>query len=153
MLAYMINLRTTLFGLTALFASVQVSADGMDGYPSLWESYDHGLQQQLESVLKDMGLDKAVRNKKLAVSLVDITDLEEPLVASVNGDTMIYAASLPKIAILMGAFVEIDQGNMVLDTDTRDSLTRMIRKSSNADATRMLNHVGKNRLLEILQEI
>lgn len=148
----MCNLRTTLFGLIALFASVQVSADGMDGYPSLWESYDHGLQQQLEAVLKDMGLDKAVRNKKLAVTLVDITDLEEPLVASVNGDTMIYAASLPKIAILMGAFVEIDHGNLTLDTDTRDSLTRMIRKSSNADATRMLNLVGKSRLLEILQD-
>jgi len=148
----MCNLRTTLFGLIALFTAVQVSADGMDGYPSLWESYDHGLQQQLEAVLKDMGLDKAARNKKLAVTLIDITDLEEPLVASVNGDTMIYAASLPKIAILMGAFVEIDQGNMTLDTDTRDSLTRMIRKSSNADATRMLNHVGKNRLLEILQD-
>ena len=148
----MCNLRTTLFGLIALFASVQVSADGMDGYPSLWESYDHGLQQQLEAVLKDMGLNKAARNKKLAVTLVDITDLEEPLVASVNGDTMIYAASLPKIAILMGAFVEIDHGNLTLDTDTRDSLTRMIRKSSNADATRMLNLVGKSRLLEILQD-
>jgi beta-lactamase class A len=124
----------------------------MDDYPSLWESYDHGLQQQLETVLKDLGLDKAARNKKLGVTLVDITDLEEPLVASVNGDTMLYAASLPKIAILMGCFVEIDHGNMDLDKDTRASLTRMIRKSSNADATRMLNHVGKDRLLEILQD-
>ena len=146
------NLRITIFGLIVLFTSVQVFADGVDDYPSLWESYDHGLQQQLEDVLNNLGLDKAVRNKKLAVTLVDITDLEEPLVASVNGDKMIYAASLPKIAILMGAFVEIEQGNMTLDTDTRDSLTRMIRKSSNADATRMLNRVGKNRLLEILQD-
>ena len=148
----MCKLRTTIFGLIALFTSVQVFADGMDDYPSLWESYDHGLQQQLETVLKDLGLDKAARNKKLGVTLVDITDLEEPLVASVNGDTMLYAASLPKIAILMGCFVEIDHGNMDLDEDTRASLTRMIRKSSNADATRMLNHVGKNRLLEILQD-
>ena len=148
----MCKLRTTIFGLIALFTSVQVFADGMDDYPSLWESYDHGLQQQLETVLKDLGLDKAARNKKLGVTLVDITDLEEPLVASVNGDTMLYAASLPKIAILMGCFVEIDHGNMDLDEDTRASLTRMIRKSSNADATRMLNHVGKDRLLEILQD-
>jgi len=149
----MCNLRTTVFaGLIAIFASMQVSADGMDGYPSLWESYDYGLQQQLEGVLKAQGLDKAVRDKKLAVTLVDITDPEEPLVASVNGDTMLYAASLPKIAILLAAFVEIEQGDLVLDTDTRDSLTRMIRKSSNADATRMLNRVGKDRLLEILQD-
>lgn len=148
----MSNLRTTVVALMAIFASAQVSADGMDGYPTLWESYDHGLQVQLEGVLEDLGLNKAVRDKKLGVTLVDITDPEEPLVASVNGDTMLYAASLPKIAILLGAFVEIDHGNMVLDEDTRASLTRMIRKSSNADATRMLNHVGKNRLLEILQD-
>ena len=148
----MSKLRTTIFGLMALFTSAQVFADGMDAYPSLWESYDHGLQQQLEAVLAGQGLDKAVHDKKLAVTLVDITDLEEPLVASVNGDTMLYAASLPKIAILMGCFVEIDHGNMELDEDTRASLTRMIRKSSNADATRMLNHVGKDRLLEILQD-
>jgi len=152
MLTYMCKLRTTIFGLITLFASVQVFADGMDEYPSLWESYDHHLQQQLEAVLSDLGLDKAIHDKKLAVTLVDITDLEEPLVASVNGDTMLYAASLPKIAILMAAFVEIDHGEMELDEDTRDSLTRMIRNSSNADATRMLNHVGKDRLLEILQD-
>jgi beta-lactamase class A len=64
---------------------------------------------------------------------------------------MLYAASLPKIAILLGAFVEIEQGHLSLK-DNRESLTRMIRVSSNADATRMLNKVGKNRLLEILQD-
>jgi beta-lactamase class A len=151
MVAYMRNLYITLLAFLVLTASTRVLADGAGGFPSLWDSQDVSLQNQLEASLKDLGLDKAVRNKKLGVTLVDITDLEEPRVASVNGDEMIYAASLPKIAILMAAFVEIDQGNMDLDTDTRDSLTRMIRFSSNADATRMLNHVGKDRLLEILQ--
>jgi beta-lactamase class A len=96
-------------------------------------------------------LDTAVRNGKLGVALVDITNLDEPRVASVNGDEMIYAASLPKIAILLGAFVEIQRGKMKLDEDTRASLTRMIRNSSNVDATAMLNRVGKKRLLQILQ--
>ena len=40
---------------------------------------------------------------------------------------------------------------MTLDEETRDSLTEMIRFSSNLEATRMLNRVGKERLLEILQ--
>jgi beta-lactamase class A len=140
-----------IFGFLGLIASAQVLADGDGGFPSLWDSYDVSLQNQLEHTLKELGLDKAAGNRKLGVTVVDITDLEEPRVASVNGDNMLYAASLPKIAILMGAFVEIEQGNMVLDNETRDSLTRMIRNSSNADATRMLNHVGKDRLLEILQ--
>ena len=145
------NLYSITIVFLVLFVSRQVLADGDGGFPSLWDSYDVSLQKQLESTLKDLGLDKAASNRKLGVTIVDITDIEEPRVASVNGDNMLYAASLPKIAILMGAFVEIEQGNMILDNDTRDSLTRMIRNSSNADATRMLNHVGKDRLLEILQ--
>ena len=152
MLPYMWNLRALLFSILTLFVPLQALADGMDDYPSLWESHDARLQRKLEGILADQGLDKAVRDKTLSVTLVDITDLEEPLVASVNGDNMLYAASLPKIAILLTAFVEIEQGEMQLDKDTRESLTRMIRVSSNADATRMLNKVGKERLLEILQD-
>lgn len=148
---YMCQLRKYIVCLLSVFISAPLLADGMDSFPSLWESFDPRLQDQLDSTLADLGLDAAVRNRQLSVALVDITDREEPRVASVNGDEMLYAASLPKIAILMGAFVEIEQGNMDLDQDTRASLTRMIRKSSNADATRMLNRVGKTRLLEILQ--
>jgi beta-lactamase class A len=147
----MVAIRTAVFSFLILLAATPVFADALDTYPSLWESYDPGLQSKLDKTLGKLGLDGAVRNGKLGVALVDITNLEEPRVASVNGDEMIYAASLPKIAILLGAFVEIERGKMKLDQDTRDSLTRMIRNSSNADATRMLNRVGKQRLLEILQ--
>ena len=126
-------------------------ADSLDGYPLLRESYDPGLQEGLERSLKALGLSKAVAKGRLAVSLVDITDLEDPRLAYVNGDQMMYAASLPKIAILLGAFVEIERGRFPLDDATRKSLTEMIRFSSNREATRMLNKVGKNRLLEILQ--
>ncbi|MGD2056538.1 MAG: serine hydrolase [Gammaproteobacteria bacterium] len=143
--------RVALFLLLALCVPLTLLADGQDEYPSLWESFDPHLQHQLEHTLEDLGLEPAVSNRKLSVALVDITDLEEPRVASVNGDEMLYAASLPKIAILLGAFVEIEQGELAFDKDTRKSLTRMIRVSSNADATRMLNRVGKERLLDILQ--
>jgi beta-lactamase class A len=145
-------IRAALFGLTALIASNQPMADvTASSPPSLWKSFDSSLQRQLDKTLTRLGLEKAVSNKKLSVALVDITRLNKPRVAAVNGDEMQYAASLPKIAILLGAFVEIEQGEMKLDTDTRESLTRMIRVSSNADATRMLNRVGKQRLLGILQ--
>jgi len=141
-----------LFSLLVLLAPGLALADGADEFPSLWESHDTRLQQKLDHILSDLGLQKAIRKKTLGVALVDITDPEEPLVASINGNQMLYAASLPKIAILLSAFVEIEQGDMKLDQDTRASLTRMIRKSSNADATRMLRKVGKERLLEILQD-
>lgn len=144
-------IRAALFGLIALVTSSQAMADTTTSSPSLWKCFDSSLQRQLNKTLTQLGLDKAVNNKKLSVALVDITRLDTPRVAAVNGDEMQYAASLPKIAILLGAFVEIEQGDMKLDKDTRESLTRMIRVSSNEDATRMLNRVGKNRLLDILQ--
>jgi beta-lactamase class A len=152
MLPHMRLIRAALFGVTALVASNQGMADvTTSSPPSLWKSYDSSLQRQLDKTLTRLGLNKAVNNKKLSIALVDITRLNKPRVAAVNGDEMQYAASLPKIAILLGAFVEIEKGEMKLDTDTRESLTRMIRVSSNEDATRMLNRVGKQRLLGILQ--
>ncbi len=112
---------------------------------------DPTLQKGLENTLNRLGLKSAIEDKRLCVALVDISNIDSPRVASVNGDDMIYAASLPKIAILLGAFVEIERGKLQFTTDNRESLTRMIRVSSNKDATKMLNRVGKERLAEILQ--
>ncbi|MEN8166973.1 MAG: serine hydrolase [Pseudomonadota bacterium] len=126
------------------------AADAED-IPSLRNCADPGLQTELEQALSQLGLDRAVTNSKLSIALVDITDLNNPRLAAVNGDQMMYAASLPKIAILLGAFVDIENGTLQLDRDTRESLSRMIRISSNLDATSMLNKVGKERVLELLQ--
>ena len=136
------------FLLFGWFAS-QVSA--ADSYPSLWDSKDPVLQRKLERVIKSIGLEQAVKNKQLSLDLVDITDLKHPRVAAINGDNMVYAASLPKIAILLGAFVEIERGKMTLDQNTRQTLTDMIRYSSNHAATEMYHRVGEARLAEILQ--
>ena len=142
---------TTLFAFAVFLTSLQIAADAANSSPSLWNCADPTLQHQLDKTLVQLGLDKAARDKRLGIALVDLTRLDKPRVAQVNGNEMLYAASLPKIAILLGAFVEIEQGEMTLDKDTRDSLTRMIRVSSNQDATRMLNRVGKQRLLRMLQ--
>lgn len=119
-------------------------------FPNLRDQFDGKLQSDLEKTINHLGLMNEVNKGKLAIALVDITDLNNPRVATLNGDEMMYAASLPKIAILLGAFVEIEQGDMTLDADTRDSLTQMIRFSSNENATKMLNRVGTHRLQEIL---
>jgi beta-lactamase class A len=113
--------------------------------------HDAALQDKLNGIIQHLGLEGAVRDHKLAVALVDVSNLEQPEAAQVNGDEMLYAASLPKIGILLAAFVEIQNGNLKLDDNLRQTLTRMIRFSSNADATRVLNLVGKRRVNEILQ--
>ena len=143
-------MRAVVFALLVMH-SVLSGAVNKGGYPSLWDSPDATLQKQLETILDDLGLARPIKEKRLSVSLVDITDLKKPRVAEVNGNVMMYAASVPKLAILLGAFVEIREGHMTLDNDTRQSLTEMIRFSSNQEATRMLNRVGKDRVLEILQ--
>ncbi len=112
---------------------------------------DAHLQKDLENALTKLGLSKAARNGKLAVALVDITNVQHPRLATINGRDMMYAASLPKIAILLGAFARIERGDMLLDEKTRATLVKMIRYSSNRAATEMLNRVGKQFLTELLQ--
>jgi beta-lactamase class A len=71
--------------------------------------------------------------------------------AYVNPNEMMYAASLPKIAILLGAFEKIANGEMPLDDEILEKLKLMIRNSSNAAATEILHRVGMEYLAELLQ--
>jgi len=117
----------------------------------LSETCDPTLQKGLYQCLVSLHLDKAVNRKSLSIVLVDITDPSFPRMAYVNPNQMMYAASLPKIAILLGAFERIANGEMTLDAATRDKLELMIRNSSNQAATEMLNMVGKAYLAKLLQ--
>ena len=136
--------------IVGLSAGVWADGDVTGGDP-LREHYDPDLQAALETTLQRLALTDDVAREKLCVALVDITNIHAPRVAEVNGDHMMYAASLPKIGILLGAFVQIERGRLPLTQTNIDSMTRMIRVSSNADATRMLNLVGKERVNRILQ--
>jgi len=111
---------------------------------------DPALQSGLEQTMAGLGLSGAVAHKHLAVALVDLSGVAAPRLAMLNGDEMMYAASLPKIAILLGAFVQAERGKLFLDEETIASLNRMIRNSSNADASAMLARVGEATLLDIL---
>ncbi len=143
--------RNIIGSLLALLLTSSALADGLGDNSSLRESYDPELQSALQGELNKLGLGPALAAEKLCVALVDMTEIDAPRVAEINGDTMLYAASLPKIAILLSAFVEAESGELTLDRRTRASLTRMIRVSSNTDATYMLNRVGKRRVNAILQ--
>jgi len=124
---------------------------GAQPQPFLPESCDPVLQKGLEDCLTSLRLNEAVQDRNLSVVLVDITDPDCPRLAYANPNHMMYAASLPKIAILLGAFERIGRGEMVLDAATLEKLTQMIRRSSNDAATEMLNRVGQDFLLEVLQ--
>ena len=142
-------MRNFLALVTAFFMLME--AAGAQPPPSLPESCDPRLQKGLETCLASLRLNDAVRTRNLSVVLVDITDPDCPRLAYANPNHMMYAASLPKIAILLGAFERIGRGEMVLDDQTLDKLQRMIRRSSNEAATEMLNRVGPDFILEVLQ--
>ena len=137
-------------GLLLLLLLVSPIVPAEHPYPLLRESFDAELQGRLEQLIEELGYTDAARNKRLNVALVDLRDPHDPKVAAINGDEMIYAASLPKIAILLGAMVQVEEGELELDTATQERLRRMIQISSNPDATEMLNQIGKEQLAAIL---
>jgi len=131
--------------------TIGVHADDRDAsYPRLWDATDLRLQSLLERGLTKLGLSRAVRDKSLAVTLVDISRRHHPRVAQVNGDEMMYAASLPKIGILLAALVEVERGKLRMTPRLERSLHDMIRVSSNVEATRVMNLIGKYHVNEIL---
>lgn len=122
-------------------------------YPDLRDSHDPEFQAELDAALADRPMFwEGVKNRDLTLVVADVTDLEHPSVAWYNPELMLYAASLPKIAIALGAIVEVDLGNLELDDELHQQMVNMIKRSSNKDATAVFNKVGVERLKEILQD-
>ncbi len=114
-------------------------------------SIDSDMQDELYKALQSLKLDKPMRKSELSIALVDITDENHPRLAAFNGSKMFYAASLPKIAILLGAFHKSEHGQLDLTPEVIEKLTAMIRYSSNAAATEMMNLVGMQYIADMLQ--
>ncbi len=115
------------------------------------EGVDVDLQHRMELAMEELDLTRAIAGKKLSLALVDVTNPLEPRMAMINGDNMHYAASLPKIAILFGAFQKAHDGLLELDAETMKQMNDMIRTSSNRAATAVLNKVGRKYLSDLLQ--
>lgn len=145
MLARLLLVMGLTLGLLAM-----VHAASSQQVPTLHEAWDPELQRQLEDRLKRLNLESAVRNRELTVALVDITDAQRPRLAHVNGHEMMYAASLPKIAILLAAFERVQEGKLELDEENRQLMTDMIRRSSNVAATEMIRRVGREYINNLL---
>lgn len=134
-----------------LFALSGGTAWSADPVCDLSQAEDARLQKQLEDRLNGLGLSDAVNRGDLAVSLLILSDPQKPRLAQLNGHHMLYAASLPKIAILLGAAVAIDAGRLIPDDALMDDIHAMIRVSCNECANRVIDRVGKQALLGTLQ--
>lgn len=112
---------------------------------------DPALQRALEGTLVELERTQDVADKRLGIALVEITNPARPRFAAVNPNEMMYAASLPKIAVLFAAFAQIQSGRLPASAAILNRLNRMIRFSSNTDASWMMERVGKPFIAELLQ--
>lgn len=106
------------------------------------ENKNPTLQRELENRMREKGWGRLIDKEALAVSLVDLTRRNRRYYAGVNDDKMLYAASLPKIAILLTVIEEVDQGNIDWTFEFDQRLQNMIVASSNVDASWGVDIVG-----------
>ena len=132
----------------ALMLSMNSAAAQNTPFPT---SVNPELQAQLEQIIAKRSLEREVSTNRLSITLLDITDIEHPRLAHINGKNTIYAASLPKLAIMLAVFEEVHQGKLELTEEIEESLKLMIQASSNQEATRLYELVGPARIAEILQ--
>ncbi|CAH0999841.1 hypothetical protein LEM8419_01125 [Neolewinella maritima] len=85
---------------------------------------------------------KLYKSKRLSVGLVDMSNEAQPRFATLNGKHMMYAASLPKIAVLAAAHDAIERGELKESAEVKHDMRLMIAKSNNAATTRMIDRVG-----------
>ncbi len=114
---------------------------------------DQGLQAKLDQALqREKSWQALISAGKMAVGLVDLTDPARPRFAQVNGNTMMYAASLPKIAILLAAFQGFQNDSLKETSQIRADLIEMIRRSDNFAASQMVARIGLKNIEKVILE-
>ncbi|WP_282068080.1 serine hydrolase [Olleya namhaensis] len=142
----------TLF-VTNSFAQNELPLPTSDGKIAMLTSLaDSDLQKTLESEINKNPLwKKLINQKKMSIGLVDLRDTNNVKFARINGNHMMYAASLPKIAVLLAAMDAIDKKELTETADIRKDMRLMISKSNNAATTRMIDRVGYEKIESVMR--
>jgi len=108
---------------------------------------DQKLQARLELALKQHpAWQPLLVQGKMSVGLVDLSNPKAPRFAQVNGNTMMYGASLPKLMILLAAFQGFEDGALKETSEVHRDLIEMIRRSDNPAASRMIGRIGLTKI-------
>lgn len=95
---------------------------------------------------------KLTKTNKMAIGLVDMQDPYNVRFARVNGNNMMYAASLPKIAILLAAMDAIEKGELEETPEIDADMKAMISRSDNDASTRMIDRLGYEKISAVLRD-
>ena len=108
---------------------------------------DPGLQVVLEKIDREIRSRFRMESEEAAVG---IFDLKSCRVAFIHPDRIEYAASVPKIGILLAYFHHQPEAAENLDSKTQLELGQMIKVSSNEMATRFSTELGLDRIQNAL---
>ena len=126
---------------------------GPDSVQSLRTLIDPSFQADLDRVIRaNAKWNRLINQKKMAIGLVDLSDPYKPIYARLNGNVMMYAASLPKIAILLAAMDAIEKGELEDTPELREKMRLMISKSSNVAATELMDMLGFEKIESVLED-
>jgi beta-lactamase class A len=150
----------SVFFFTVLLIAINYQAVAQDPIPvgvegkvtPISELKDEQLQQLLlQQLHSNQKWKRLIKNKKLSIGIVDLSNPEDVRYAGVNDDYMMYAASLPKIAILLAAMDAIENGELADTKEIREDLRLMISKSNNRASTRMIDRLGYAKIEAVLR--
>ncbi|MEZ4270947.1 MAG: serine hydrolase [Myxococcota bacterium] len=110
------------------------------------------LQRLLVKRMRDKGWGRYMDKGLLAASLVDLSQKRRTYYAGINDDKMMYAASLPKIAILLAVIEAVRKGKLKWTHTFDRRLQNMIRASNNADASWAAELVGLKNIEELMRD-
>jgi len=116
------------------------------------EHNNASLQRSLQAAIAEAGWQTLVDRNALAVGVVDLTVPGRHYYAGINDDQMVYAASLPKIAILLTVIDAANRGELRLTPEVEASLRRMIVASSNEDAATSAALVGLPAIADVVRD-
>ena len=111
------------------------------------------LQAELDKMLlRNKSWSQLASGGNLSIGLVDLESFGDIRYAEVNGGEMMYAASLPKIAILLAAMDAIDKGELIETKELKNDMLLMINKSNNQASTRMIDRLGYAKIEAVLTD-
>lgn len=95
---------------------------------------------------------RLIDQNRMAIGVVDLRDIHDIKFARINGNHMMYAASLPKIAILLTAMDAFEKGELEETDEIRKDLRLMISNSDNKASTRMIDRLGYKKIESVMTD-
>mgnify|MGYP002639746951 CR=1 FL=1 len=154
----------TIFTIIILFVSIALWAQTFEStnlpytvpnveFMPLRSRIDTAFQNNLrEKLFQNRQWKELLKSKRMAIGVVDISDSSKIKFARINGNIMMYAASLPKIAILLATMDAIEKKEVIETEAIKEDLRLMISKSDNHAATRMIDLLGYDKIEDVLTD-